>query len=112
MKWPLPQLVESCSRRQTGWAVLFLATLSFSLYVSSLGNEFVWDGEEVFLQDPSIRDLHYLPGYFSEGFFAHIPSQGNTLAYLDYYRPAIKALHLLEFQLFGEDPRVTMPSMC
>jgi tetratricopeptide (TPR) repeat protein len=82
-----------------------LALLSFVQYANSLDNDFVWDARETFLTDPSIRDFKYLPGFFTESAFAHQAEEGNKFAHLAYYRPLLKALHLLEFSLFGENPR-------
>ena len=98
------QEVWARPRQRTLWCVTLLALLSLLQYAYSVGNEFVWDAKETFLLDPSIRDISYLPGYFTESAASHMGLEGEKFAHLNYYRPAIKLLHLGEFQLFGEQP--------
>ena len=83
---------------------LALALLSLFQYAGSLHNDFIWDARDTFLNDPSIREAGHWRDYFSEGMFARVDMVGERFAYLDYYRPLVKILHRLEFQLFGEDP--------
>jgi protein O-mannosyl-transferase len=83
---------------------LVLAVVSLLQYAYSLRNDFVWDAATVFRDDPSIREFKYLPQYFSEEMFRHIPIDQRTTERLKYYRPLTKTLHLLEYQVFGPRP--------
>lgn len=81
---------------------LFIA--SVLLYSQSLGNGFVWDAEFAFTRDHTIRDLSSLSLAFTEPTFKHIPTDGENIGLLDYYRPLIKILHILEYQIFSNQP--------
>lgn len=91
-------------RGQALFAVLLLVALSLAQYAGSLGNAFIWDAKDVFLNDPSIRESGHLADYFTGGMFSTVGMQGERFAYLDYYRPLVKLLHRAEFAAFGEDP--------
>ena len=83
-------------------ALFFIA--SVLLYSFSLNNGFVWDAEVAFTQDPTIRELSQLPRAFTEPPFKNFPIEGQNLGSLDYYRPLIKILHILEYQVFADRP--------
>jgi len=85
-------------------SLLILTSVSFFQYSHSLGNDFVWDAKDVFLRDPSIRNIKYFPSYFTEDFFSHIEKEGSQMATLTYYRPLVKILHFIEFKLFDTNP--------
>ena len=91
-------------RQQTWLAFFILSSLSLSLYLPSFYGDFIWDGKETFLNDPSIRDSSFFPSYFTEGVSSHIEKQGKAYDSLGYYRPLIRALHLLEYKVFGQNP--------
>ena len=87
-------------------SALFL--LSCLQYANSLGNDFVWDAEGVFLEDPSIRDLSNIPSFFAKGYrlAPHGVIAGGTVerSGLTYYRPLVKTLHAIEFHFLGTAP--------
>lgn len=85
------------------YLVLALIFASIFQYAYSLGNEFVWDSSSIFQDDLTIRDFKYLPDYFSEDFWKHVPIEGKNDR-LAYYRPLTKTLHLVEYHLFGANP--------
>lgn len=95
---------EGFSRNQVILCVSFLFLLSIALYSNLFVSELIWDSGNVILDDPSVRDIKYLPSVLSEGLFEHIPSSGNNTTTMPYYRPLVKALHILEFSVFGESP--------
>ncbi|TAN42997.1 MAG: tetratricopeptide repeat protein [Nitrospirae bacterium] len=89
--------------------VIILFLLSVIQYSYSVGNSFVWDSEGVFLHDPSIRDVRSIPSYFTSSsevrnYDSPNPAEAD-IHYLAYYRPVTKLFHLLEYQIFGTDPR-------
>jgi tetratricopeptide (TPR) repeat protein len=83
---------------------LFLVLVSIFLYLPSFSNGFVWDAKIYFLNDPSIRELKYFFSGFFEPLFKNVPLDGEQVRSLQYYRPFIKCLHVLEYQLFGARP--------
>jgi hypothetical protein len=40
---------------------LILCIVSFGQYAHTIGYDFVWDSKNVLLDDPSIREMRYLP---------------------------------------------------
>ena len=86
-------------------SVTLLALFSLLLYASALDNEFIWDGKETFLDDPSIRDFSYLPSFFSGAVTKDIAKEGSGFGYLNYYRPLVRVMHLLEYQVFSKNPQ-------
>ena len=83
-------------------AIFFFA--SIFQYSLSLNNGFVWDAEIMFTQDQSIRSLSSLERVFIDPTFTQIPTDGASIAQVNYYRPVVKILHILEFQIFGDQP--------
>ncbi len=83
---------------------LIIAALALIQYAYSFKNDFVWDANAVFREDPSIREFKYLPHYFTEDMLRHVDYLGAQGSQLKYYRPLTKTLHLLEYQLFGPNP--------
>ncbi|MBN4079213.1 tetratricopeptide repeat protein [Beggiatoa alba] len=91
-------------RQQLWIAVFVLSFLSLTLYSPSYFGDFIWDGKETFLNDPSIRDSSYFSSYFTEGVSSHFEKQGELFESLGYYRPLIRVLHFVEYKVFGENP--------
>lgn len=91
-------------RQRVILSAALLALFSLLLYANALDNEFIWDGTETFLDDPSIRDFSYLPSYFTGAVTNDIAKEGRGFAYLNYYRPLVRVVHLLEYQAFAENP--------
>ena len=83
---------------------LVLVLVSIALYLPSFSNGFVWDAKIYFLNDPTIRELKYLFSGFFEPIFKNVPLDGEQVRSLQYYRPFIKFLHVIEYQLFGARP--------
>lgn len=77
---------------------------SLLLYLPSLFHNFVWDAEIIFRDDPTIREWRFLFSGFTEALFQNIPPDGARLENLQYYRPLVKVLHVVEQQIFGVNP--------
>ena len=90
--------------QQLWLAMGLLSVVAFAQYAPSLNNDFIWDGKETFLNDPSIRDSRFFSSYFTGSVASHLERQGEAYDALDYYRPALRVLHLVEYSLFGENP--------
>ncbi len=84
--------------------MILLFCMALLQYVNSVQNEFVWDSRVVFSSDPSIREIEYIPQYFIESSTAHFPAHLQLEGALLYYRPLIKIIHLIEYQMFGGNP--------
>lgn len=80
----------------------FLLAASFVLYGQGIRNGFVYDDAWQILDNPWIQDWKFLPTIFSSGVwnFLDFPSIGSG-----YYRPFMHVFFMLEYQLFGLDPR-------
>lgn len=83
--------------------IAFLFFLSLIQYIQTINNDFVWDAKMV-LQDPTVREVKYLPSYFTEEFFKVSDPGNNNFQNLKYYRPLVKIINLIEYNVFGTDP--------
>jgi tetratricopeptide (TPR) repeat protein len=83
---------------------LFLVLVSIALYLPSFSNGFVWDARIYILNDSTIRELKYLFSGFVEPLYKNVPLDGEQIKTLQYYRPFMKFLHVLEYQMFGARP--------
>lgn len=81
-----------------------LFILSLAQYSLSLNNNFVWDAETTFTEDPTIRDLKNLPQNLLEESNKLLTNEGNQVSQLKYYRPLTRVLHILEYSVFESDP--------
>lgn len=93
----------------TGRHVWFLALLLFAfsllVYVRTLGNDFVWDDEGMFVHNPAIRSFANLPGFFlAAEDFGTSTAAANIGQDVRYYRPLLGVVHVLEYQFFGASP--------
>ena len=97
------------AEKQTRLFLLVLVLVSVLQYSHSFGNGFVWDAKGVFVDDPTIRELKYLPRYFTEVSALGDPSRrtapaGVSVTSIPYYRPLMKVVHLAEHAVFGTNP--------
>lgn len=86
---------------------LALFLLSVAIYSGSLKNDFVWDDVGVFLEDPEIRDLRNIPGFFLSPLVLGGKQPGNAAldgTRIRYYRPLTSVLHAVEYRCFGTKP--------
>lgn len=71
-----------------------LVLLTLATYANALSNGFVWDDASIIVENPDTRDLSVM---------------GRVLLSPDehppYYRPLNRASYLVDYQLFGMDPR-------
>jgi protein O-mannosyl-transferase len=79
--------------RRLAPAALLLA-LTLATYGNVLGHGFVWDDEVLIVENPDTRDAAALPRVLLS------PDE-----FPPYYRPLNRASYLVDYQLFGLDPR-------
>ncbi len=74
--------------------LVLLAAVTLAAYANAIPNGFVWDDETIIVKNPDTRDLSRI---------------GKVLLSPDetapYYRPLNRASYLVDYQLFGMDPR-------
>jgi protein O-mannosyl-transferase len=78
---------------------LIASGLAIGAYVSSLGFPFVFDDLPQILNNPRVHEWVYLPQYFTHGLWSHLGMPDN------YYRPLFLVWMLLNFKVFGTDPK-------
>jgi protein O-mannosyl-transferase len=80
--------------------VALLFALAAGCYLNTLANGFVYDDEIQILQNPYVRDWHYLPQIFRTTVWSFIGDAGAT----NYYRPLMTLTFLGLTKVFGESP--------
>jgi hypothetical protein len=84
---------------------LILFIFSCALYGGALKHGFVWDDEAAFVNAPEIRDTRNIPSFFLNPVFAGNDEAENLSAgSIQYYRPLLSTLHVLEYRWFGSNP--------
>jgi len=83
--------------------IIILVVLGLLVYGNALGNGFVWDDEEIILNNPQLHSLSYLPNLFAGSTF-NSGGAGN-LAGL-YYKPFMMVSFAALYTLFGPQPFV------
>ncbi|MFH1038012.1 MAG: tetratricopeptide repeat protein [PVC group bacterium] len=76
--------------------VAVLVVSGFVVYAGSLGNCFVWDDENLVVENHSIRSPAAVPGFFAAGLFRGI--RGN------FYRPLQALSYAADYQCWGVNP--------
>jgi protein O-mannosyl-transferase len=74
--------------------VLLLAGVTVAAHANGLGNGFVWDDRSIVVESPDTRDFSRLAKVLLS------PDEVRP-----YYRPLCRASYLVDYQLFGMDPR-------
>jgi protein O-mannosyl-transferase len=76
------------------WPAALLVAVTLATHGNTLSNGFVWDDERIIVKNPETRDLALL------GKVVLSPDETPP-----YYRPLNRASYLVDYQLFGLDPR-------
>jgi len=79
-------------------ALLILVVLL--CYGNTLANGFVYDDQQQILQNPYIRNWHFLPQIFGTTVWSFVGQAGTT----NYYRPLMTFSYLFLWQIFGPLP--------
>lgn len=94
--------------RQCGWVEghwpydILIASLSIVVYISSPRGNFIWDDVAQISQNPFIRDLIYLPRFFTAdlGRYTAYGHAGSS----PYYRPLFLVSYALDYLIWGSKP--------
>lgn len=87
--------------RQATKFIVLLSIIGFLLYLPALFNGFVWDDEEMIVNNDQIRSLSNLPAFFSGSTFNS--GGGGNLTGL-YYKPLMTTAFSLVYTFFGLNP--------
>lgn len=79
---------------------LLLLLLAATLYIRTIGYDFVWDDFLMVVQNQYFKHIRYLPLYFTSD-FARLTSGGLPAVY---YRPLFALSFLIDFWLWGNNP--------
>ena len=71
---------------------------ALAVYGNTLENGFVWDDNDIIVDNPAVRDLGSIPSLFSS------VDATRTAHHAAYYRPLARLTYLLDYQLFGLSP--------
>lgn len=85
-------------------AALLCAALGLLLGLLSLPNGFAIDDAYLVVNNPQIRDLHRVPGFFIQAWGNGSGDPSYQQVNAAYYRPLSSALLALEYALFGLHP--------
>ncbi|MBT6120987.1 hypothetical protein HOH45_05935, partial [bacterium] len=82
---------------QFGWPFFFLiiSLLVAVCYVQTINYPFVWDDEEMVVNNPLIKEWRYLPQIFQTSAFAEVSSSPK------FYRPLQIITYLFNYKLHG-----------
>jgi tetratricopeptide (TPR) repeat protein len=87
-----------------GWSdavlVALLLLVTFACYGNILANSFAYDDGQQILQNPYVKNWHYLPQIFGTTVWSFVGQAGAT----NYYRPLMTFSFLLLWQIFGALP--------
>src|SRR5882762_6051039 len=94
---------SSLKGKQNGpkyWHILLVAGAALAVYLSTLWGEFVWDDRFQIVENPAIKDFHFVPKFFTTGVWTLISPTHLT----NYYRPVMFVAYLATYYLFGLHP--------
>lgn len=77
--------------------VLFIAVITFLVYLNMLGNDFVFDDKDLVSENPLVWDLKNIPRVFQSEFQLSSTTTG-------FYRPLILLSLIIDYQLWGLSP--------
>lgn len=90
-------MVEKIDSLKTSTVVLIIAIVGFLAFANMLGNEFVWDDEELIVGNSALLQLRNVPALFSQSVFnTGGPSLSGWV-----YRPLLMTFFSLINSLFG-----------
>jgi tetratricopeptide (TPR) repeat protein len=82
------------------WHLVLVAGVAIAVYLNTLSADFVWDDRFQIVQNPAIKDLRFVPRFFTTGVWTLISPTHPT----NYYRPMMFVSYLITYYLFGLDP--------
>lgn len=87
---------EISTRELLRFALIFSAAMI--PYLNTLGNGFVFDDNLQVLQNPYIRNFHYIGAIFGSNVWSFISTKTMT----NYYRPLMTVQYLITYHFFGK----------
>lgn len=82
--------------RGARWAAaVFVAAVTGAVFARALENDFVYDDRPLVVQNPLVRDPEHLETLLTRAYYPHLP----------YYRPVGSASYVLDYALWGPNPR-------
>ena len=94
------RFIRGSPRRLTAIQVLITIGLSVFVYANALENDFVYDDIDQVVNNFAIRDASNLPRIFAEDVWS-LMGEGRS----NYYRPIMHSVYMLNYAVFGLDPR-------
>jgi len=86
--------------KRRAWVFAAAAILSVLVYANSLRNDFVWDDNDLIVDNPAVHSLSHVPSFFT----GHFWSQSNQPSARGYYRPAVLLSYALDYAVWGKNP--------
>src|SRR5882672_7255768 len=80
-------------------ALPFLVAVAYFTYAGTARFGFIYDDVFQIVQNPRLESWRFLPHYFTQHFWAHVPGAAANL-----YRPLFLVWLLLNNQVFGHEP--------
>lgn len=87
------------SRRTILIGLFLVLCAGFISYAATNGFDFAYDDFPQIVENPRIQSAHFLPQYFTNQVWAHLPGQPENL-----YRPVYLVWLLFNFNAFGASP--------
>jgi hypothetical protein len=88
------------AKTRHAWMPLAVALLAALVFLNSLGNDFVWDDNELIVHNPAVHDFSDPVRFFS----GHFWSQSDQPSARGYYRPLILLSYAADYALWGPNP--------
>jgi len=93
-------LTKSIKANRNKLAMAFLVALCFGVYINILPNPFIWSEEAVVVNNPTFKNLSYLPRFFTKDYWLkEHPFSGTSL-----FRPMRAVTFTVEYALWGLNP--------
>jgi tetratricopeptide (TPR) repeat protein len=87
------------TRKQHALILLGVALFSVLVFSNALRNDFVWDDNELIVENPAVHSLSNIPGFFSGHFWA----QSNQPSARGYYRPIVLLSYAVDYAIWGNN---------
>ena len=94
-----PEKVKAFPKIPPVLPIIMIALVSFGVYFNALSNGFIWDDEELIINNYWIKDIRYLPTIFTHSFFGFTESPASN-----YYRPVVSLMYMINYHVFGLNP--------
>lgn len=94
-------MTQNVSKPAVFLGLAAIALVSFGVYLNTLNNSFVYDDTMQVLQNSWIRDVRNLPEIFSKSAWGFQSERAHS----NYYRPLMHIFYMIDYHLFGLNPR-------